>query len=279
MKKSLLSLISGLGIYAAASFNTAMAAEPFGPNLQPPASPSAEEIHKFHDMMIWIIAGICAFVLLLLIIVVLRYNRYANKEPTKTTHNVLLEVLWTVVPVAILFFIAIPSFKLLYYTDRVEVADMTLEVTGRQWYWEYKYPDQGDITFSAYMLPEDQIDSSKGQLRLLSTDAPVVLPVNKNIRILAFGGDVIHAFAVPALGVKIDTVPGQTNETWVRITKPGIYFGQCSELCGKDHAYMPIEIHAVSEEEFNAWVANAQEEFSSNEDYINTPTRLAALEE
>lgn len=279
MKKAILSFISGLAITAAATWQSAGAAEKFGPGLQPPASPSAIEINNFHDILLYIIFGIAAFVLVLLVIVVLLFNRHVNKTPSKTTHNVILEVLWTVIPVAILFFIAIPSFRLLYFTDRVEVADMTIEVTGRQWYWDYKYPDHDNIMFSSYMVPEDEIDTSKGQLRLLSTDAPLVLPVNKNIRVLAFGGDVIHSFAVPALGVKIDTVPGHTNETWMKITKPGIYFGQCSELCGKDHAYMPIEIHAVPEDEFNDWIANAKQEYSSNEHNQITQTRFAALEE
>jgi cytochrome c oxidase subunit 2 len=147
----------------------------------------------------------------------------------------------------------IKSFPLLYYIDRSHEPEMTLKATGYQWYWGYEYPDQGGINFQSYMIPDKEIDKSKGQLRLLSTDNPVVLPVDTNIQILTTAADVIHAFAMPALGVKIDAIPGRINETWVRITKPGIYYGQCSELCGKDHAFMPIEIHAVSREEFNAW--------------------------
>src|SRR5262249_1028028 len=152
-------------------------------------------------------------------------------------------IIWTVVPVLILLIIAVPSFRLLYFTDRTPNPEMTLKVTGYQWYWGYEYPDNAGVNFLAYMVPEKEIDESKGQIRLLSTDNPVVLPVDTNIQILTTAADVIHSFAVPALGIKIDAMPGHTNETWVRITKPGIYYGQCSELCGKDHAYMPIEVH------------------------------------
>jgi cytochrome c oxidase subunit 2 len=166
----------------------------------------------------------------------------------------MIEIIWTVIPVLILIAIAVPSFRLLYFTDRTPNPEMTLEVRGFQWYWGYTYPDNGGINFTSYMVPEKEIDPSKGQIRLLSTDNPIYLPVDTNIKILTSAEDVIHAFAVPALGVKLDAMPGRTNETWVRITKPGVYYGQCSELCGKDHAYMPIEVHAVSKEEFAAWV-------------------------
>ena len=221
---------------------------------QAAASPSAERIHEFHDMLVYIIIAITLFVLALLIIVIVRFNKRSNPVPSKTTHNVLLEVLWTALPVVILIIIAIPSFKLLYYVDRTENPEMTIKVTGYQWYWGYEYPDHGDINFMAYMVPEDEINSEEGQLRLLSTDRAVVLPVNKNIQIDVTAADVLHSWAVPALGVKTDSVPGRLNSTWFKITKPGTYYGQCSELCGKDHAYMPIEIRAVSEEEFEQWI-------------------------
>ncbi|MGB4056940.1 MAG: cytochrome c oxidase subunit II [Alphaproteobacteria bacterium] len=223
-------------------------------NFQNAASTSAERIQNFHNFMLWIITAIVIFVMALLLYVMLRFNRRANPNPSQTTHNVLLEIIWTVIPIVILIIIAVPSFQLLYYTDRTAEPDMTLKVTGYQWYWGYEYPDQNGINFQSYMIPDKDIDTSKGQLRLLSTDNPIVLPVDTNIQILTTAADVIHSFAVPALGVKIDAMPGHTNETWVRITKPGTYFGQCSELCGKDHAYMPIEIRAVPKEEFNAWV-------------------------
>lgn len=224
---------------------------------QEPASVSMERIADFHNWtMVPVITAISVFVLLLLIWVVMRYNRRANPNPSNVSHNVTIEVLWTVVPVLILIVIAVQSLPLLYYVDRTEEPDMTLKVTGYQWYWGFEYPDHGGVSFQSYMIPDDDIDAGKGQLRNLSTDEPVVLPVDKNIQIITTAADVIHSFAVPAMGVKIDSVPGRLNETWVRITKPGVYYGQCSELCGKDHAFMPVEIHAVSEEEFNAWVVS-----------------------
>lgn len=237
--------------------NFAFAAEPvnWGLGFQDPASSSKERIVEFHNLLLWIITGIVLFVLALMIYVVLRYNRKANPTPAKFSHNVLVEIIWTIIPVVILIIIAVPSFKLLYYTDRIEEPEMTLKVTGYQWYWGYEYPDHNDIAFNAYMIPDADIDKSKGEKRLLSTDNKVVLPIDTNIQIIVTSADVIHSFAVPALGLKTDAVPGRLNETWVRINKPGIYYGQCSELCGKDHAYMPSEIHAVSKEDFDAWVA------------------------
>lgn len=231
--------------------------------MQQAGSTSAQHLHDFHGMLLWIITGITIFVLLLLIYVVVRFNKKANPEPKQFTHNVLLEVVWTVIPVIILIVIVVPSFKLLYFLDRTTEPEMTLKVTGYQWYWGYEYPDQDGINFLSYMIPEDEIDYDAGQKRLLSTDNPVVLPIDTDIQILVSAADVLHSFAMPALGVKTDAVPGRWNETWVRINKPGIYYGQCSELCGKDHAYMPIEIHAVTKEEFEAWVQSAKEKYSA----------------
>jgi cytochrome c oxidase subunit 2 len=241
-------LTAALFLYAAPAL---AAPQPWEIGFQDAASLSAIEQHKFHNFLLWVISSITLFVTVLLIYVMVRYNKRANPVASQTSHNVLIEIIWTVVPVIILLIIVIPSFRLLYYTDRTPTPEMTLEARGFQWYWGYNYPDNGDINFQAYMIPEKEI--TKDQVRLLSTDNPVVLPIDTNIRILVTAEDVIHAFAVPALGVKIDAVPGHTNETWVRITKPGTYYGQCSELCGKDHAYMPIEIHAVEKDEFAAW--------------------------
>lgn len=237
-------------------------AQPWQIGMPPAASPSARHVHAFHDMLLWIIFGVAIFVFVLVFWVCVRYNAKANPKPSVFSHNVLIEVVWTVVPVLILILIAIPSFKLLYYTDRVENPEMTLKVTGRQWYWDYEYPDHDDLAFSSYMIQDADIDVSKGQKRLLSTDHPVVLPVDTNIQILITAGDVIHSWAVPAFGIKLDAVPGRTNETWVRIEKPGIYYGQCSELCGKDHSYMPIEIHALSKEDFEAWLEQAKKDLA-----------------
>lgn len=255
-------------------------AHPWELGFQDAASPSAVRIHEFHDFLLWIITAIALFVLGLLVWVVLRYNAKANPTPSQTTHNVLLEVVWTVVPVVILIIISLKSFPLLYYVDRAQNPDMTLKVTGRQWYWDYEYPDQDGIAFSSYLVQEDELDAAKGQKRLLSTDNVVVLPVDTTIQILVTAGDVLHSWAVPALGVKMDAVPGRTNETWVKITKPGTYYGQCSELCGKDHAYMPIEIHAVSKEDFAKWLVTAKEEFAGLEISPSIyPNQFAALED
>lgn len=242
------------------------AAQPWQYGMQDAASTSAERLHAFHDMVLYIITGITIFVLLLLIWVVLRYNKRMNPEPAKFTHHVLLEVLWTAVPVIILIVIAVPSFKLLYYIDRTAEPEMTIKVTGYQWYWGYEYPDQDGINFLSYMVPDDEITGD--QKRLLSTDNVIVLPVETNVRILVTSADVLHSWAVPSLGLKMDAVPGRMNETWVRITKPGTYYGQCSELCGKDHAYMPIEIKAVPKDEFEAWVEKAKEDFAAVDGYM-----------
>ena len=245
-----------LSVLVMAQVNLAFAdgmPKPWGLGLQESASPSHERITEFHDMMLWIISATVLFVFLLLVYVVVRYSKEVNKKPETFTHHVMLEVLWTVIPVVILIVIAVPSFKLLYYTDRTAEPEMTLKVTGYQWYWGYEYPDHNDKSFSAYMIPDAEINPDEGEVRLLSTDEKVVLPVDTNIQILVTAADVIHSFAVPSLGLKTDAIPGRLNETWVRIEKPGVYYGQCSELCGKDHAYMPIEIHAVSKEDFQAW--------------------------
>ena len=227
---------------------------------QPAASPTMERIDSFNDLLFVVIAVIVVFVLGLLLYVMWRFNERRNPTPSKTTHNTLLEVLWTTIPVIILVIIAVPSFKLLYFADRVEEAEMTFKAIGRQWYWSYEYPDHGNFTFDANMIPEDELQ--EGQPRLLATDNAVVLPIDTDIRILITASDVIHNFAVPAFGLKLDAVPGKVNETWVRITAEGTYYGQCSELCGTGHAYMPIMVEAVSKDAFAAWVKTAQEEFA-----------------
>ncbi len=233
--------------------------------LMEPASSRMERIVDFHDnLLMWIITAIVIFVMILLAWVAIRYNQKSNPTPSKTTHNVLIEVLWTAIPVLILIIIAIPSFKMLYYLERVEDPEMTVKVTGYQWYWGYEYVDHDNINFLSYMIPEDEIDPDKNQVRLLSTDNPVVLPINTNIRFIVTAADVLHSFTVPPFGFKKDAVPGRLNETWVNIDKPGIYFGQCSEICGINHAYMPIEIHAVTKEEFEEWLVFAKEEFAYN---------------
>jgi cytochrome c oxidase subunit II len=223
--------------------------------LQPSASPMRDQMIHFHDdILLPLITAIAFFVFALLVIVIVRFNERANPVPSKTTHNTMLEIVWTMVPVLILVLMAIPSIKILYYADRTHDADMTLKVTGHQWYWEYTYPDNGDVNFNSNLIPNDKIDKSKGQVRLLSTDEPVVLPVNTNIRLLITATDVIHSWSVPAFGVKLDAVPGRTNETWTRIEKEGTFYGQCSQLCGDGHGFMPIEVRAVSAAEYANWI-------------------------
>lgn len=248
-----------LALALLAAIPAAQAAYPteWGLNFQEAASTSAERIHHFHDFMIWIITAITLFVLALLVWVVLRYNRRANPKPSDVSHNTLIEIIWTAVPVVILAVICLQSIPLLYYTDRTENPDMTLKITGYQWYWGYEYPDHGNVSFMANMIPDADINAAAGQQRNLSTDNIVVLPVGKNIALQTTAADVLHAWTIPAFGVKKDTVPGRLNDTWVHITKPGVYYGQCSELCGKNHAFMPIEVHAVSPEAFDQWVAQA----------------------
>ncbi len=242
------------------------------------ATPQMERITWFHNaLLMWVITIIVIFVTGLMIWVAIRYNRKANKEASKTTHHVMLEICWTVLPIVILLVIAVPSFKMLYYLDRTENPEMTLKVTGYQWYWGYEYPDYDNLSFESYMIPEDEIDEAAGQKRLLSTDNQVVLPIDTNIQILTTSADVIHAFAMPAFGIKKDAVPGRLNETWINIKKPGVYFGQCSQICGIKHAYMPIEIKAVSKEEFAAWIIEAKEKFANNDKSLH-PMQLAVLQ-
>lgn len=220
---------------------------------QPAASPVKLKMEWFHNhLLLPIITVITIFVMLLLLYVMIRFNSRSNPNPSKTTHNTLLEVIWTLVPVLILVVIVIPSMKMLYYADKTHEAEMTLKVTGFQWYWGYEYPDHGGVNFLSNLVPEK--DLKPGQPRLLATDNPIVLPVDTNIRLLVTASDVLHAWAMPAFGVKLDAVPGRMNETWVRIDREGVYYGQCSELCGTNHGFMPIEVHAVSKEKFAAWV-------------------------
>jgi cytochrome c oxidase subunit II len=244
----------------------ALAAEPreWELGLQPAASPVRERIDTLHDALLIIITLISIFVLGLLLYVILRFNARRNPMPSKTSHNTLLEVLWTAVPILILLGIAIPSFKLLYYVDRAQKADMTLKVTGHQWYWTYEYPDQGNITFDSNMIPEDKIQP--GQKRLLDVDNQVVVPVGTTIRILVAGTDVIHSWFVPSVGVQEYAVVGRTNESWMLINEPGTYYGQCNQICGLNHPFMPIAIKAVPKDEFDQWVVEAKKKFAHDDE-------------
>ncbi len=278
MARILLSLFS---LIALTFVSSAWAALPEGYEMTfpEPATPAMEHITEFHNMLLYIISGIVAFVTALLLYVMIRFRAKANPTPSTTTHNVLLEVIWTVVPVVILILIAVPSFKLLFFEARNPDPELTIKVNGHQWNWEYTYPDNGDINFTANMIPHKDIDVAKGQKRLLSTDAPLVLPIDTNIVFEVTAADVIHAFAVPAFGIKIDAVPGRLNTTWARITKAGTYYGQCSEICGTGHGKMPIEIHAVSKEEFAAWIKSQGGKMKDEAVVIPVATTPAPLTE
>ncbi len=237
-----------------------------GIGLQAPATDLAKDLDFVHnDILMPIITVITLFVMALLLIVIFRFNEKRNPVPSKTAHNTLLEVVWTVVPALVLVFIAVFSFPLLYKQLDVQAQnpELTIRAIGHQWYWSYEYPDNGNFTFDARVIRKGDIQP--GQTYLLDTDNEVVLPVGTNIRIQVTAADVIHSWTVPSFGVKHDGVPGKVNESWFNINEPGIYYGQCSELCGVEHAYMPIKVHAVSKEAFQAWVAEAQQKFDKVE--------------
>jgi cytochrome c oxidase subunit 2 len=229
---------------------------PWEYKLQEAASPVMEQIIWFHNWLLWIITIITLFVLALLVTVMVKFNAKANPVPSRTTHNTLIEVAWTLIPVLILVGIAIPSFRLLFQELDIPKADLTIKATGKQWYWSYAYPDNGKFEFDSLMAADKQP-------RLLGVDNEMVVPVNKVIRVETTGADVIHSFAVPAFGIKIDAIPGRLNETWFKATKVGMYYGQCSELCGKDHAFMPIAVRVVEDQEFASWVEAAKKKFAS----------------
>jgi len=236
---------------------------------QAPASPTAVQVDWLHNLVLVIVTVITLFVAALLAYVIWRYSAERNPTPSQTSHNTLLEVAWTVVPVLILVVIAIPSFRLVYYQDRTTEADLTLKVTAHQWYWEYTYPDSEDLNFNSYPIAPE--DLKPGQMRLLEVDNPVVLPVGKNVRILTTSADVIHSFFIPALGVHRYAIPGRTIETWVRVDRPGMFYGQCNQICGTGHSNMPIAVRAVPEAEFIAWVADAKQRFATREAPSGTP--------
>jgi cytochrome c oxidase subunit II len=230
---------------------------PWEYTLQESASPVMDTIIWFHNFLFVLITVITLFVLALLVIVVVKFNARANPVPSRTTHNTLIEVAWTLIPVLILVGIAVPSFRLLFEELDIPKADLTIKATGKQWYWSYAYPDNGKFEFDS-LLAQDK------QPRLLGVDNEMVVPVNKVIRVQTTGADVIHSFAVPAFGIKIDAIPGRLNETWFKATKTGMFYGQCSELCGKDHAFMPIAVRVVNDQDFAAWVETAKKKFAAN---------------
>lgn len=284
-----MTFLSRLGISAAAFlftlgatvFGTGLpgralaATQNYDMGLPQPVTPVMERIVSFHNDLLIIITAITVFVMLLLLWVMYRYSEKRNPTPSRTTHNVVLELAWTVIPVAILIVIAVPSFRLLYFADRVEDADITIKAVGRQWYWSFEYPDHGNFAFDSFMVPD--ADLQPGQPRLVTADNALVLPVDTNIRILVTASDVVHNFAMPSFGLKTDAVPGRINETWTYVPAEyagQTFYGQCSELCGTGHAFMPIMIQMVTKEEFAAWTEQAREEFAQ----VDAPTTAVAAE-
>lgn len=257
-------LCGGVALALSAT-GAAMAAAPvpWQMDLQPPAGSLAEMATDLHNLLLVVITLISLFVLALLIYVGVRFRASRNPNPSKTSHHTVIEILWTVIPVLILVGIAVPSFRLLYYMDRTNETDMVIKVTGNQWYWNYSYPDEG-IAFDSYMV--DEANLKPGQPRLLTVDNPMVVPEGTRIKLLITGNDVMHSFFVPSLAVQIYAFIGRTNEAWIDVPVGGqTYYGQCNQICGVNHAYMPIEVKALPKAEYAAWLANAKKEFASNE--------------
>lgn len=266
------SIAAGAMSFAGAAHATLLQGQPTpeAMHLQPAATEIMREITSFHDFLLWIIIAISVLVAALLVWVMIRYNRHANPTPKKFTHNILVEVIWTVVPVLILVMIAWRSFPLIYEQERIPAeAELTLKVTGNSWFWNFEYPDAG-VTIAANLLPEEDAER-ESRPYLLATTEPLLVPVDTTVRVLVTSNDVIHAFAVPAFGVKEDAIQGRVNETWFRVDTPGTYYGQCSELCGVQHAYMPVEIRVVPRAEFDAWIAERGGAFASAEPAPATP--------
>jgi cytochrome c oxidase subunit II len=239
-------------------------------NMQGQVTELGRDVRSFHDLLLWIITAICVLVAALLAVIVVRFREDKNPVPAKTTHNTILEVAWTVLPVAILVAIAIPSFRILREQLVAPQADVVVKATGYSWYWGYEYPaDQGGFKFDSNMVQE--ADLQPGQLRLLTVDNEMVVPVNKVVKVQVTAADVLHSFAVPSFAIKIDAVPGRLNETWFKADREGVYHGQCSELCGNGHPYMPITVRVVSDEQYSAWLQEAKQKYAAT----TTSTRVA----
>jgi cytochrome c oxidase subunit 2 len=253
--------ITPLGLIPPALAQQVFAPKPWEMGMQASGGPLKTQEIELHNLVLVIITVITLFVGGLLLWVMWRYSAKRNPTPSQTSHNTVLEVAWTVIPILILVVMAIPSFRLVYYEDRTADADLTVKVTGHQWYWEYSYPDKGNIDFSSYIIADDQL--KPGQLRLLTVDNDLVVPAGKNIRVLETSTDVIHSFFVPSLGVQRYAIPGRTIETWFRVDKPGIYVGECNQICGTNHSRMPIVVRAVTPQEFDAWLVEAKTKFAA----------------
>jgi cytochrome c oxidase subunit 2 len=279
MPNSVGRILAAGGALAASLIGTGASAgepTPWQMGLQQAATPLMQSIDDLHDILLVICTLITLFVLGLLLYVMWRFRESKNPTPTRTTHNTTVEVLWTVIPVVILVLIAIPSFKLLYYSDTIPKADLTVKAIGHQWYWSYEYPDHGNFTFDATILADDEL--KEGQPRLLEVDNRIVVPVDKVVRVQVTADDVLHAWAVPAFGVKTDGVPGRLNEVWFKAERTGVYYGQCSELCGVNHGFMPIRVDVVTAQEFNAWISWAKKEYAADDGGGPPATKVARIE-
>jgi len=255
-------LAASLVLLATAWPACAQVPHPWQMGLQAPHSPVQHEAQALNNLVLGIVIAITVFVAALLLIVIVRFNQRANPVPSRTSHNTVIEILWTVIPVIILVVIAVPSFRLVYFQDHAIAPDMTIRVTAHQWYWEYTYPDQDNLDFTSYMVPDNQLKPDQKALRHLAVDNPLVVPVGKSVRVLLTSGDVLHSFFVPSLGVQRYAIPGRMIETWFKVDKPGNYYGECNQICGINHDAMPIEVHAVSESDYQAWLQSAKNRFS-----------------
>ena len=273
--KLFFSVIVGICLLSLSAYAELGLSEDWQLSFQEPATDLMSDIISFHSYILMpIITGISILVLSLLLYIAFRFNSSRNHTASNTTHNTVVEILWTVIPVILLIIIAIPSFRLLYVSETIPKADLTIKAIGNQWYWSYEYPDYGDIVFDANMLNDDELSDPK--LRLLETDTQIVVPVNKVVKLQITSNDVLHAWTIPAFGVKMDAVPGKLNETWFKANKKGIFYGQCSELCGPKHAFMPINVKVVSDKEFEDWIGFAKEEYASeNINLYNNTFELA----
>jgi len=252
---------------------------PGGIGLQPSASPLKVEATWFHNVILMpIITAICLFVLGLIVWIVVRYNKKRNPVPARWSHNTAIEIIWTVAPVVILLVISLFSFRLLFSYANMPTPDLTVKATGNQWNWGYEYPDHGISEYISNMLPEDEA-RARGVPFRLAADEPLVVPVGKTVQVLVTASDVIHSFALPAFGLKTDAIPGRTNHTWFRADRVGVFYGQCSELCGVDHAFMPIEIRVVTEAEFADWVVSRGGSMTKAADEAAAAAATAALAE
>ena len=267
---------AGLALALSGSAAFAGQPRPWELGMQAAATPITQRIHAFHDELLVIIFAIALFVFGLLLYVIVRFNARSHPVPSRTSHNTVIEVLWTVVPVLILVTIAIPSFKLMYYMDRVPDAKMTVKVTGHQWYWEYNYPDNGNIDFNSNLIADK--DLKPGQPRLLDVDNPLVIPVDTTIRVQVAGSDVIHSWFVPSFGVQEYAVIGRLNEAWMRVLRTGTYYGECNQICGVNHAFMPIKVVVMSPADFQKWMTEAKTKFATLDKPKEGPTQVAAAE-